>query len=105
MLSNNKPWIKYIFQEPILLLSLLGMFFALLSKGIFEYGELLKEVHLGYLLLAILGFAFLVISKISLLKKGIRFSLGPGKMTLLNKVFYFFGWLLMFVGLLNIFLR
>jgi hypothetical protein len=98
--KRDKSGKKILWQidfEPLSIMVVLGLLAALIGPSIFRNPSII--IFFPFALVTV-GFACLIISKISLYKKGIWFSCGPGFMTKGYAKLYKVGYLLLGVGTL-----
>lgn len=102
MLNGQKPWVKNIFENFLIILSVLGLTLARIVgkilNGQFGINNLIA------LSFAIIGLILLVVSKMDNLKQGNYFSFGSTSMSAENRTIYKVAYVCMIVGLLLTFI-
>ena len=99
--KNGKKILWQIDFDPMIILVVIGLLAALfIGPSVFRNPSIIKMFPFGLLSA---GLACLIVSKISLYKRGIWFSFGPGFMTKGYAKLYKAGYLLLGVGTLLLF--
>ena len=102
MLNENKPWVKYLFENFLITLTISALILTRIAgkmiNGRFELSNLIV------LAFAIVGLILLIVSKIASFKNGNYFSFGSVEMSSKDKIIYKISYVLMIVGLMLTFL-
>ena len=99
--KQNKNGRRYLWQidyDPLTVTIVIGLLAALIGSSLFRNHSLI--IIYSPLAFLIAGLACLIISKISLIRKGILFLFGPGLMTKGYATLYKTAYLLLGVGVL-----
>ncbi len=98
--KRDKSGKKILWQidfDPMIIMIVIGLLAALIGPSLFLNPSIIKMFPFGFLTA---GLACLIISKISLYKKGIWFSFGPGLMTKGYAILYKVAYVLLGAGVI-----
>lgn len=102
MLGGQKPWVKALAENPLMILSILALIATRIVGKIFD--KRFNVWNLTTLSISFIGFILLVLSKKEQLKRKEFFKFGPSALNEKEKTLYKISYILMVIGLLLTFI-